>query len=78
MYGAKYKHCLNRAVSTIKAYVTKTLQETTSQVNSIVQAQEKSEDSSVFPIIYGKFSAGIAKLKRIFVEVENRKNGWPE
>ncbi|CAG7838121.1 unnamed protein product [Allacma fusca] len=77
-YAAKYKHCLNRAISTIKTYVTKSLQETTNVVTAAVQAQSKSEDSAVFPIIYGKFAAGIAKLKRIFVEVDNRRTGWPE
>lgn len=37
-----------------------------------------SSSAAVFPIIYGKFSAGVAKLKKLFAEVEKRRNGWPE
>lgn len=86
MYTAKFKHCLNRAVSLIKSEVHRTLQETTSQINLAVIQQNiqlssvtnMSSSAAVFPIIYGKFSAGVAKLKKLFAEVEKRRNGWPE
>jgi hypothetical protein len=81
VYAAKFKHCLNRALSLVKTEVNKCLQEASSQVNAAVQQHVQEGDLSnayVFPLIYGKFSASIAKLKRIFTEIENRRNAWPE
>ncbi|CAL8118689.1 unnamed protein product [Orchesella dallaii] len=87
VYTAKFKHCLNRAISLIKSEVHKTLQETTSQINIAVIQQNihvppsaisSISSAAIFPIVYGKFSAGVAKLKKVFTEVEKRRNGWPE
>ena len=67
----------------------RTLQETTNQITGVVQTQNQSsgrpatdstqpDDSNIFQLIYGTFSAGIAKLKKLFSEVEKRRNGLPE
>lgn len=89
MYAAKYKHCLNRAISLVKSFVNKRLQETTTQVTNVVQASNatnaqairsstSNEEFSIFPLIYGNFSAEIAKLKKLFSEIEKRRNALPE
>jgi hypothetical protein len=71
----------------VKSYVNRRLQETTAQVTASVQAQSgpaastgetSSSVKEVFPLIYGTFSAEIAKLKKLFGEIEKRRNGLPE
>jgi len=65
----------------VKTEVIKALQEASNQVTASVQEHIQEGDNSnvyVFALIYGKFSAGIAKLKRVFTEIENRRNAWPE
>ncbi|XP_021945379.1 conserved oligomeric Golgi complex subunit 3 [Folsomia candida] len=85
VYAAKFKHCLNRALSLVKSEVNKALQETTYEITATVLEQSEGPNpelqtaaNSLFPLIYGKFSAGISKMKKVFTEIEQRRNAWPE
>jgi hypothetical protein len=66
----------------VKTEINKVLHDTTQEITTAVldqsQGLEVPNAAALFPLIYGKFSAGIAKMKKVFTEIEQRRNAWPE
>lgn len=71
IYLAKYKQCLNRALSMIKLYVTKTLESTTNQVVPQSDSQKLNTDNALI-LYYGKFRTCAPRIKVLMTEVEDR------
>ncbi|XP_046673137.1 conserved oligomeric Golgi complex subunit 3-like [Homalodisca vitripennis] len=69
VYLARYQHCLSRAVSLLRNFVTSVLTQATQQT-----ASYPSSDASH----YARFQASALKLKPILQLVENRSSKFPE
>lgn len=81
----KYRnHCLSKALSLIRTYVTNVLSQATSQILSPTKPQAEASLSSnansdaAFALYYGKFQTSAIKIKRVSMMVEERIGKCPE
>ena len=71
VYLARYMHCLSRALSLIRIYVTKSLENSTKQViPKPGETQPNSDNATV--LYYSKFRNNASRIKILMSEIENR------
>lgn len=71
LYLRQFKHLQSQALSTIKAHVIKTLQQTSLQV--MPESKEALTPSdSVFTLFYGKFQTNSHRIKTLMTQIEER------
>ena len=77
IYLAKYKQCLNRALSMVKFYVTKSLENATRYVTPAPGADKPTTDNALV-LYYGKFRTNAPRIKSLMTEIEDRIEASPE